>query len=117
MNNWIDRIKDTEERDLLTGITFQHECTRRVAGNNLGAHDLVIRLQHRTKWYEMMQWLDRNGYHGEDLWILYKDFFRQNLFSMGDFILKMMDSKHYQEQYGDYRYADLKLFMPENLTF
>lgn len=72
---------------------------------------VVNLLLHRTHWYEMMEWLDRNDYRGGDLWILYKDVFKERLYDMGDWIMYMMDSKHYREQFGNYRDARLGFYM------
>lgn len=76
---------------------------RRVFNGNMGALNVVMRLQHRTRWAEMMEWLDENGYHGSLLWVLYKDLFHESLFDLGDFITYMINSQHWRERHGNCR--------------
>jgi|SRR5271157_422023 len=100
-------MRDPEEQKLFTGVTLSYPFAAQVADGNRGALSLVMRLQHRTHWAEMMKWLALNDYCGDRLWILYKDVFKERFYDMGDFIMYMMDSKHYREQSGNYRDANL----------
>jgi len=91
-------MRDPKEQELFTGLTMSYPYVKEVVDGNRGALSIVLRLQHRTHWSEMIEWLKFNGYCGEMLWILYKDVFRESLYPMGDFIEYMRNSKHYSER-------------------
>lgn len=77
-------------------FTMSIPKVREVMQGNPGALTVLVRLQHRSRWIEMVEWLKDNGYCGSLLWVLFKDIFHQDLYAMGDFIVLMMNSKHYR---------------------
>lgn len=55
-----------------------------IAEGNPGAATLCMRLMHRARWFEIMQYLSAHGPRGSKLWELYKDVFEEDIFKFGD---------------------------------
>jgi hypothetical protein len=112
-------MRDPKEQELFTDLTMLYPHVREVANGNRGALSLVMRLQHRTKWSDMVKWLALNGYCGDMLWVLYKDVFREDFYAMGDFIVYMVNSGHWRDCHGDahLEIANLVWRLLENFPF
>jgi len=75
---------------------------QKVIAGNQGAAKVIADLQWYQEWFEYVRWLARNGYTGQQLWVLYSAHFNHVREDFKNWVEEQMEAekegkKHVQE--------------------